>query len=106
MSANPSQPCAVPAPPKQPFWTRRRFWSLVAALGGGLPTTGTVVAAGVALLAINPIAGAAMLAGAALGLAGTCGLAWFGFKATAPMQWTADDQRPRDGGGKLIAPEV
>jgi len=67
------------------FLYSHRFWAAVMAVAGGLPTTGTAVAAGIALLPVNPVVGIFTLIGAGLGLIGTGGLAYFGFRAKNPV---------------------
>jgi hypothetical protein len=74
------------------FLGSHRFWSLVIAVGGGLPTTGVAIAT--ALAAANPVVGVFMLVGAVTALAGTAGLAWFGIRSNREIKWTGNGQPP------------
>ena len=82
--------------PAVPFYKSHRFWAMVAALGTGLPISGYAVSAGVALLALNPIAGVMVMTGAALSLVATAGLAWCGITSNRNVQFI----KPNGNGGK------
>jgi hypothetical protein len=73
------QPCKSNESSIKFFLRSRRFWSMVVAIGGGIPTTTSAIVAGVALLPVNPAVGIAALVGALASLIGTAGLAYFGF---------------------------
>jgi hypothetical protein len=75
------------------FLGSHRFWSLVMAVGGGLPTTGGAIAAGIALMPVNPVMGVFSLIGAVVGLAGTAGLAWFGIRSNREIKWTGNGKQ-------------
>ena len=104
----PDEPCDPPMSKPVPFWKSHRFWSVVAAVAGGLPTTGTAVAAGVTMMAVNPIVGGFMLAGAGLSLAATAGLAWWGIKSNRHVEWKVPEPIKRQfkrNGGPPLAPQ-
>jgi hypothetical protein len=68
---------------------------MVVAIGGGIPTTTSAIIAGVALLPVNPIIGVAALVGALATLAGTAGLAYFGFTSPGTVTSKKDDATPK-----------
>lgn len=70
-----------------PWYQSHRVWAMIAAIGAGLPTSGYAIAAGVAMIAVNPIAGIAAIVGAGISLAATGGLAYYGITSNRNVQF-------------------
>jgi hypothetical protein len=85
-------PCVVP---KKMFWHSKRFWSMVIAIGGGIPTTTSAVVAGIALIPVNPVLGVAALVGAFASLVGTAGMAYWGLTSPGTVTLRQSDATPK-----------